>query len=41
MIYDYAVIGAGPAGSFMTYLLQKNGYKTILLVCLATQNAKK
>lgn len=31
MIYDYAVIGAGPAGSFMTYLLQKNGYKTILL----------
>lgn len=31
MIYDYAVIGAGPAGSFMAYLLQQNGYKSILL----------
>ena len=31
MIYDFVIIGAGAAGSFMTYLLQLNGFHCILL----------
>ena len=31
MIYDYIIIGAGISGCVCSYLLQKNGYKCLIL----------
>ena len=31
MIYDILIVGAGPSGSYLAYLLSKNGFKVIII----------
>ncbi len=40
-MYDYLIVGAGLAGSMLGYLLQKEGYKVIILEKQILSNKKK